>query len=67
MTKVLVIVLDGVILDLLAPWMADGKLPLLARLFREGASGGLQRTVPWATPTAFASFATGTNPGKQGV
>ena len=67
MTKALVIVLDGATLDLLAPWMADGKLSLLARLFREGAGGVLQSTVPWATPTAFASFATGTNPGKHGV
>ncbi len=67
MTKALVIVLDGATLDLLEPWMAAGQLPLLARLFREGAGGVLQSTVPWATPTAFASFATGTNPGKHGV
>ncbi len=67
MTKALVIILDGATLDLLEPWMADGELPLLARLFRQGAGGVLQSTVPWATPTAFASFATGTNPGKHGV
>lgn len=64
---VLMISLDGATLDLLRPWMAAGDLPLLARLFREGAGGVLMSTVPWATPTAFASLATGTNPGKHGV
>ena len=67
MIRALVIILDGATLDLLEPWMAAGKLSLLARLFREGAGGVLQSTVPWATPTAFATFATGTNPGKHGV
>ena len=67
MTRILMIALDGATLDLLEPWMNEGKLPLLARLFREGTGGILTSTVPWATPTAFASFATGTNPGKHGV
>ncbi len=67
MTKLLTIALDGATLDLLQPWMDAGELPLLARLFREGSGGVLNSTVPWATPTAFASFATGTNPGKHGV
>ncbi len=67
MTKILMIALDGATLDLLKPWMDGGELPLLAKLFQEGAGGTLQSTIPWATPTAFASFATGTNPGKHGV
>lgn len=67
MTKLLMIALDGATLDLLDPWMAEGKLPLLARLFSEGSGGRLRSSVPWATPTAFATFATGTNPGKHGV
>jgi predicted AlkP superfamily phosphohydrolase/phosphomutase len=65
--KVLMIALDGATLDLLDPWMQAGELPLLARLFAEGTGGTLRSTVPWATPTAFASLATGTNPGKHGV
>lgn len=65
--KILLIALDGATLDLLDPWMAAGELPLLARLFAEGTGGTLRSTVPWATPTAFASFATGSNPGKHGV
>lgn len=65
--KVLLIALDGATLDLLDPWMAAGELPLLARLFAEGTGGTLRSTIPWATPTAFASFATGVNPGQHGV
>jgi len=61
------IALDGATLDLLGPWMEAGELPLLARLWREGTGGILSSTVPWATPTAFASFATGANPGKHGI
>ncbi len=67
MTQLLTIALDGATLDLLRPWMDAGELPLLARLFREGCGGVLNSTIPWATPTAFAAFATGTNPGKHGV
>ncbi|MGB1251018.1 MAG: alkaline phosphatase family protein [Candidatus Promineifilaceae bacterium] len=67
MTRLVLIALDGATLDLLQPWMDTGKLPLLAKLFAEGAGGMLNSTVPWATPTAFASLATGTNPGKHGV
>lgn len=65
--KLLVIALDGATLDLLEPWMGAGELPVLAELFSRGAGGTLNSTVPWATPTAFASFATGVNPGKHGV
>ena len=67
MPKILMIALDGATLDLLAPWMEAGELPLLKRLFDEGAGGTLLSTVPWATPTAFATLATGTNPGQHGV
>jgi predicted AlkP superfamily phosphohydrolase/phosphomutase len=67
MPKILMIALDGATLDLLTPWMNAGELPLLKRLFDEGAGGTLLSTVPWATPTAFASLATGTNPGQHSV
>jgi predicted AlkP superfamily phosphohydrolase/phosphomutase len=67
MTDLLLIALDGATFDLLEPWMEEGRLPLLSRLFKEGSGGVLMSTVPWATPTAFASLATGTNPGQHGV
>ena len=67
MTRLVLIALDGATLDLLQPWFDAGKLPLLANIFKTGSGGYLNSTIPWATPTAFASLATGTNPGKHGV
>ncbi len=67
MTKIVLIALDGATLDLLQPWMDAAELPLLRQIFAEGCGGVLNSTIPWATPTAFASLATGTNPGKHGV
>jgi len=66
-TKVLVIGLDGATFDLLAPWMKEGKLPTLARLMKDGVSGKLTSVFPPISPSAWASFITGKNPGKHGV
>jgi len=63
--KVLVIGLDGATFDLIKPWVADGYLPTLSRLMREGAHGPLRSTIPPMTAPAWTSFATGTNPGKH--
>ncbi len=65
--KVIVLGLDGGTWDLLGPWMADGLMPNLARLVREGTSGSLD---PMHTPCFFpgwASAMTGKNPGKHGM
>ncbi|NLE99843.1 MAG: sulfatase-like hydrolase/transferase [Anaerolineales bacterium] len=67
MGRVLVIGIDGGTFDLIRPWCAAGKLPHLARLMAEGASGLLESTVPPVTSPAWPSFATGKNPGKHGV
>ncbi len=67
MRKVLVIGLDGATFDLLAPWIEKGRLPTLARLIDEGVSGSLESTSPPISSAAWASFATGKNPGKHGV
>lgn len=63
--KVLVIGLDGATFDLIKPWAAEGRLPTLARLMREGAFGELHSTIPPMTGPAWTSFATGVNPGKH--
>jgi len=63
----LILGLDGATLDLAAPWAADGTLPHLARLLRDGASGRLASTVPAATFPSWTSFMTGVNPGRHGV
>ncbi len=65
--KVAVFGLDGVTFDLLRPWLDEGRLPNLARLIANGASGPLRSTIPPVSASAWASFATGTNPGKHGL
>lgn len=63
----LILGLDGATLDLVEPWIADGTLPHLASLLREGAHGRLASTVPAATFPSWTTFMTGVNPGRHGV
>ncbi|MFQ5456203.1 MAG: alkaline phosphatase family protein [Nitrospirota bacterium] len=65
--RVVVIGLDGATFDLIKPWAAEGKLPNLARLLKEGTHGELRSTIPSMTFPAWNSFMTGKNPGKHGV
>ena len=44
--KAAVFGLDGITFDLLQPWLDEGRLPNLARLLAEGASGPLRSTIP---------------------
>jgi predicted AlkP superfamily phosphohydrolase/phosphomutase len=63
----LILGLDGATLDLVEPWAADGTLPNLARLLRDGAWGRLASTMPPATFPSWTTFMTGVNPGRHGV
>lgn len=65
--KVMVIGLDGATFDLIRPWIEDGTMPTLQRMTKEGASGVLTTTLPPISSSAWASFATGKNPGKHGL
>ena len=65
--KLLIIGLDAATLDLINPWVAEGKLPNIAHLMSAGASGRLASIVPPITPPAWTSFMTGKNPGKHGI
>jgi predicted AlkP superfamily phosphohydrolase/phosphomutase len=67
MAKVLIFGLDGATLDLILPWAAEGKLPVLQSLMARGAWGRLETTTPPMTSPAWPSFATGKYPGKHGV
>jgi predicted AlkP superfamily phosphohydrolase/phosphomutase len=58
---------DGIDPTLARQFMAEGKLPNLSRLAREGTFSPLQTTQPSESPTAWASFATGVNPGKHNI
>lgn len=65
--KTLVIGLDGAPFELIRQWSKSGDLPHLAKLIERGALGVLRSTIPVHSPTAWASFMTGMNPGKHGV
>jgi len=66
-TQVVVLGFDGADPKLAAKWMAEGKLPHLAQLAREGTFKPLGTTNPPESPVAWASFATGLNPGGTGI
>ena len=65
--KVLVIGLDGATFDILRPMMDQGRMPNLAKLIEEGASGVLRSTTPPITPAAWTTFMTGKGPGRHGI
>ena len=58
---------DGADPKLLDKWMSEGKLPNIQKLSRTGTVRSLGTTEPPESPVAWASFATGTNPGKHGI
>ncbi len=65
--RVLILGLDGATFDIIKPLVAQGKLPHLARLMREGTHGVLASPFPPITPTAWTSFMTGGTPGRHGI
>jgi predicted AlkP superfamily phosphohydrolase/phosphomutase len=67
MQRTFIIGWDGATFDLIHPWLAQGKLPNLARVIEQGASGNLRSTLPPMTFPAWSSFMTGVNPGKHGI
>lgn len=66
-TQVVVLGFDGADPNLLSRWMAEGHLPNLARLSQTGTFQPLGTTNPPESPVAWASFATGLNPGGTGI
>src|SRR3954453_58730 len=52
---------------LLEKWMAEGKLPNISALAKQGGFSSLQTTHSPESPTAWASFATGVNAGKHNI
>ena len=65
--RVLVLGVDGMDAALTQQWMAAGDLPNLARLADSWGWSPLRTTNPAESPVAWASFATGLNPGKHGI
>jgi len=65
--QVIVLGFDGMSPILAAQWMQEGKLPNFARLAQTGTFSKLATTNPPESPVAWASFATGLNPGGTGI
>lgn len=65
--QVVVLGFDGADPNLLSKWMAEGKLPNLAHLAQTGTFRPLGTTNPPESPVAWATFATGLNPGGTGI
>jgi predicted AlkP superfamily phosphohydrolase/phosphomutase len=65
--KVALLGLDGASWEYLEPLFAEGKLPNLARLAREGARARLRSVECHFTPPAWTSMLTGEDPARHGV
>jgi predicted AlkP superfamily phosphohydrolase/phosphomutase len=65
--RVLVMGFDGMDPTLTQKYMAEGKLKNLSRLADTGVFRTLGSTQPSESPVAWASFATGVNPGKHNI
>jgi predicted AlkP superfamily phosphohydrolase/phosphomutase len=65
--KLVFLGLDGFDPDLAEQFMAEGKLPNLASLKAAGGYRRLRTTSPPLSPVAWATFATGVNPGKHNI
>lgn len=58
---------DGVDPTWLNKWVDAGKLPNVKKLIEQGSFSPLTSTNPPQSPVAWASFATGVNPGGHGI
>jgi len=65
--KVIFLGLDGLDPKLTERFMAEGKLPNLARLKEQGSYSRLRTTFPALSPVAWSTFATGVNPAKHNI
>jgi predicted AlkP superfamily phosphohydrolase/phosphomutase len=65
--RTIVLGFDGMDPRLTERWMAEGKLPNFKKLAERGTFQALPTTNPAQSPVAWASFATGDNPGGHGL
>ena len=65
--RVVILGLDGMEPSLAEKFMAEGKMPNLARLKETGCYKKLGTTLPPLSPVAWSSFLTGSNPGKHNI
>jgi predicted AlkP superfamily phosphohydrolase/phosphomutase len=65
--KIIILGFDGLSPALMGPLLAAGELPNFARLKNTGTYRQLGTTNPAQSPVAWAAFATGKNPGENGI
>jgi predicted AlkP superfamily phosphohydrolase/phosphomutase len=66
--RMVILGFDGMDPALVRQWVEAGRLPNIARMLQEGgALTSLGTTESPESPTAWASFATGVNPGKHNI
>ena len=65
--RVVILGLDGMEPSLAEKYMAEGKMPNLARLAAQGCYRKLATTAPPLSPVAWSTFLTGCNPGKHNI
>src|SRR5580765_8581596 len=65
--RVIVFGIDGGDWQVIDPLIAGGRMPAMARLVREGASGVLMSMEPSASPSLWTTIATGVGPDRHGI
>jgi predicted AlkP superfamily phosphohydrolase/phosphomutase len=65
--RVVIVGLDGQDPQITERLMAEGKLPHFAKLKEAGCYSRLRTTFPSLSPTAWSTFATGTDPAKHNI
>ncbi|NQZ69203.1 MAG: alkaline phosphatase family protein [Lentisphaeria bacterium] len=65
--RIIILGLDGLSPDILKPMMDAGKLPNFSKLAARGSYAELATSTPPQSPVAWATFATGQNPGKHAI
>ena len=65
--RLVILGLDGMEPTLAEKFMAEGKLPNLAGLKKEGSYARLRTTTPAISPVAWSSFMTGSEPSKHNI
>ncbi len=66
-SRVLVLGLDGASWELIDRFVAEGNMPRMESLIRQGLRAPLNSTMPPMTLPSWSSMLTGTNPGKHGI
>lgn len=65
--RVVIVGVDGADWRLIEPLMADGRMPHMASIVREGASGTLLSMEPTQSPALWTTIATGVGPDRHGI